>query len=48
MGGENYKPPSSYLSDGNVCPKNMLWVLTIVEDYMIVEYVGLAKTKALT
>ena len=47
FGGETLSPYLSLCSMDAICSKNMLWVVAIMEDYMIVEYVGFAKTKFL-
>ena len=41
VGMRNYKPLSFYVSGGNVLLMCTWWVLAIIEDYMIVEYVEL-------
>ena len=46
--GETLSPYLSLCSTDAICSKNMLLVLAIMEDYMIVEYVEFAKSKALT
>ena len=43
VGRRNYKPPSFYVSGWNVLLMFMRWVLAIIEDYMMVEYVDLPK-----
>jgi len=43
IGRQNYKPLSFYVSSWNVLLMCMWWVLAIIEDYMIVEYVYLPK-----
>ena len=43
VGRRNYKPLSFYVSGWNVLLMCMRWVLTIIEDYMMVEYVDLLK-----
>ena len=45
LGGETLCPYLSLCSMDAICSKNMLWVVAIMEDYMIVEYVGFAKSK---
>ena len=45
--GETLSPYLSLCSMDAICSKNMLWVVAIMEDYMIVEYVGFAKSKLL-
>ena len=47
LGGETLSPYLSLCSMDAICSKNMLWVVAIMEDYMIVEYVGFAKSKLL-
>ena len=47
LGGETLSPYLSLCSMDAICSKNMLWVLAIMEDYMIVEYVEFAKLKLL-
>ena len=47
MGGETLSPYLSLCSMDAICSKNMLWVVAIMEDYMIVEYVEFAKSKLL-
>ena len=39
----NYKPLSFYVPDWNVLFMGTRWVLAIIEDYMMVEYVDLPK-----
>ena len=39
----NYKPPSFYVSGWNILLMCTRWVLAIIEDYMMVEYVDLPK-----
>ena len=41
LGGETLSPYLSVCSMDAICSKNMLWVLAIIEDYMIIEYVEL-------
>ena len=41
VGRRNYKPLSFYLSGWNILLMCMRWVLAIIEDYMMVEYVEL-------
>ena len=41
VGRRNYKPLSFYVSGWNVLLMCMRWVLAIIEDYMMVEYVDL-------
>ena len=41
VGRRNYKPLSFYVSGWNVLLMCMRWVLAIIEDYMMVEYVEL-------
>ena len=41
VGRQNYKPLSFYVSGWNVLLMCMRWVLAIIEDYMMVEYVEL-------
>ena len=41
LGGETLSPYLSLCSMDAICFKNMLWVLAIIEDYMIIEYVEL-------
>ena len=43
IGRRNYKPLSFYVSGWNVLLMCMRWVLAIIEDYMMVEYVDLPK-----
>ena len=43
VGRQNYKPLSFYVSGWNVLLMCMRWVLAIIEDYMMVEYVDLPK-----
>ena len=43
VGRRNYKPISFYVSDWNVLLMGTRWVLAIIEDYMMVEYVDLPK-----
>ena len=43
VGRRNYKPLSFYVSGWNVLLMCMRWVLAIIEDYMMVEYVDLPK-----
>jgi hypothetical protein len=38
LGGETSSPYLSLCSMDAICSKNMLWVLAIIEDYMIIEY----------
>ena len=45
LGGETLSPYLSLCSMDAICSKNMLWVVAIMEDYMIVEYVEFAKSK---
>ena len=45
--GETLSPYLSLYSMYAICSKNMLWVVAIIEDYMIVEYVEFAKSKLL-
>ena len=45
LGGETLSPYLSLNLMDAICSKNMLWVVAIMEDYMIVEYVGFAKSK---
>ena len=45
LGGETLSPYLSLCSMDAICSKNMLLVVAIMEDYMIVEYVGFAKSK---
>ena len=47
LGGETLSRYLSLCSMDAICSKNMLWVVAIMEDYMIVEYVGFAKSKLL-
>ena len=47
VGRRNYKPLSFYVSGWNVLIMCMRWVLAIIEDYMIVEYVEFAEPKLL-
>ena len=47
LGGKTLSPYLSLCLTDALCSKNMLWVLAIMEDYMIVEYVGFAKSKLL-
>ena len=47
LGGETLSPYLSLCSMDAICSKNMLWVVAIMEDYMIVEYVEFAKSKLL-
>ena len=47
LGGETLSPYLSLCSMDAICSNNMLWVVAIMEDYMIVEYVGFAKSKLL-
>ena len=47
LGGETLSPYLSLCSMNTICSKNMLRVVAIMEDYMIVEYVGFAKSKLL-
>ena len=41
VGRQNYKPLSFYVSSWNVLLMGTRWVLAIIEDYMMVEYVEL-------
>ena len=41
LGGETLSPYLSLCSMDAICSKNMLWVLAIIEDYMMIEYVEL-------
>ena len=41
LGGETLSPYLPLCSIDAICSKNMLWVLAIIEDYMIIEYVEL-------
>ena len=41
VGRRNYKPLSFYVSGWNILLMCMRWVLSIIEDYMMVEYVKL-------
>ena len=43
VGRRNYKPPSFYVSGWNVLFMCMRWVLAIMKDYMMIEYVDLPK-----
>ena len=43
VGRRNYKPLSFYVTSWNVLLMCMRWVLAIIEDYMMVEYVSLPK-----
>ena len=43
VGMQNYKPLSFYVSGWNILLMCMRWVLEIIEDYMMVEYVDLPK-----
>ena len=43
VGRWNYKPPSFYVSGWNILFMCIRWVLAIIEDYMMVEYVDLPK-----
>ena len=43
VGRRNYKPLSFNVSDWNVLLMGTRWVLAIIEDYMMVEYVDLPK-----
>ena len=43
IGRRNYKPISFYVSGWNVLLMCRRWVLAIIEDYMMVEYVDLLK-----
>ena len=43
VGRQNYKPLSFYVSGWNVLLMCMRWVLAIIEEYMMVEYVDLPK-----
>ena len=45
FGGETLSPYLSLCLMNTICSKNMLWVVAIMEDYMIVEYVEFAKSK---
>ena len=45
LGGETLSPYLSLCSMNTICSKNMLWVVAIMEDYMIVEYVKFAESK---
>ena len=47
LGGKTLSPYLSLCLTDAICSKNMLWVVAIMEDYMIVEYVGFAKSKLL-
>ena len=47
LGGETLSPYISLCPMDVICSKNMLLVVAIMEDYMIVEYVGFAKSKLL-
>ena len=42
LGGETLSPYLSLCSMDAICSKNMLSVVAIMEDYMVVEYVGFA------
>ena len=44
VGRRNYKPLSFYVSGWNFLLMCMRWVLAIIEDYMMVEYVDLPKS----
>ena len=44
LGDETLSPHLSPCSIDAISSKNMLWVVAIMEDYMIVEYVGFAKS----
>ena len=44
VGRQHYKPLSFLVSDRNSITISIAWVLAIVEDYMIVEYVDLLKS----
>ena len=41
LGGKTLSPYLSLCSMDAICSKNMFWVLAIIEDYMIIEYVEL-------
>ena len=41
LAGETLSPYLPLCSMHTICSKNMLWVLAIIEDYMIIEYVKL-------
>ena len=41
LGGETSSPYLSLCSMDAICSKSMLWVLAIMEDYMMIEYVEL-------
>ena len=43
VGRKNYKPLSFYVSGWNVLLMCMRWVLAIIEEYMMVEYMDLPK-----
>ena len=43
VGRQNYKPLSLYVSGWNVLLMCTRWVLAIIEDYMMVEYVDFTK-----
>ena len=45
LGGETLSLYLSLCSMDAICSKNMLWVVAIMEDYMIVEYVKFAESK---
>ena len=45
LGGETLSPYLSLCLMDAIRSKNILWVVAIMEDYMIVEYVGFAKSK---
>ena len=47
LGGKTWSPYLSLCPMNTICSKNMLWVVEIMEDYMIVEYVGFAESKLL-
>ena len=48
VGRRNYKPLSFYVYSWNVLLMCMRWVLAIIEDYMMVEYVDLPKGSYVT
>ena len=47
LGGETLSPYLCLCSMDAICSKNMLWVVAIMEDNMIVEYVEFSKPKLL-
>jgi len=47
LGGETLSPYLSLCLMHAICSKSMLCVVAIMEEYMIVEYMGFAKSKIL-